>query len=260
MTSIADAVNDLAGTPRPVVCLDTCIFLDILRSVRRDNTQILEHTQKILQTIATAPDRLQIVITSLIRIEWMQKHSDVLNKETRQDLSDLDKRISTVHATWDSLGSPLPNRAPKYHDPSLPENLKSLAESLLSIAMELDEDPDCIRRALDRVKTKTRPSQGGAIKDSIHLEHFLELSRRLAARGFTEPRVFVSSNTSDFSLDSSKAGILHPDLVGDLSTAGLEFFPSLGPALRHVGLFGTRPAPAGGVPPAPPAGAPPTAP
>ena len=182
------------------------------------------------------------------------KHSDVLNKETRQDLSDLDKHISTVHATWDSLGSPLPNRAPKYHDPSLPENLKSW-QVVLSIAMELDGVPDCTRRARS-CENQDEAIAGWRIKDSIHLEHFLELSRRLAARGFTEPRVFVSSNTSDFSLDSSKAGILHPDLVGDLSTAGLEFFPSLGPALRHVGLFGTRPAPAGGVPPAPPAGAP----
>src|SRR5260370_22550332 len=108
MTSLADAVNDLAGTTRPVVCLDTCIFLDILRSLKRDNTQILDHTQIILQTIATAPDRLQIVITSLIRIEWTQNHSDVL-KETRQELPDLDKRIIRLHATWASLGSPLPN-------------------------------------------------------------------------------------------------------------------------------------------------------
>lgn len=251
MISIADAVNDLAGTPRPALCLDTCIFLDILRSMKRNNSQILENTQRILQTIATAPDRLQIVITSLVLIEWTQNHPDVLVKETRQELSDLDKRISRVHATWDSLGRPLPNRAPRYHDPQLPENLKSLAESLLSNAMELDEDPDCIRRAIDRVKTKTRPSQDGAIKDSIHLEHYLELSRRLAARGFTEPCVFVSSNTSDFSLDSNKADIPHPHLTGGLSAAGLEFFPSLGPALHHIGLFGTPPALAGGVPPAP---------
>jgi hypothetical protein len=251
MTSIADAVQDLAVTPRPVVCLDTCIFLDILRCIKRDKTEIVEHIRKILETIATAPDRLQTVITSLIRIEWMQNYPDVLIKETRQELSDLDKRISRVHATWNSLGSPLPNRAPRYHEPSLPENLKNLAESLLSNSMELAEDSDCIGRALDRVKSKTRPSKGGAIKDSIHLEHFLELSRRLAARGFTEPRVFVSSNTSDFSLDS-KADILHPELVSDLSAAGLEFFPSLGPALHHVGLFGTLPAPAvGAIPPAP---------
>src|SRR5207247_893240 len=98
MTSIADAVDDLAGTPRPVVCLDTCIFLDILRSMKRDNAQILEHAQMILQTIATAPDRLQIVITSLTRIEWTQNHTDVLIKETRHELSDLDRRISRVHA------------------------------------------------------------------------------------------------------------------------------------------------------------------
>jgi hypothetical protein len=238
MTSVANAVHDLAATPRPVVCLDTCIFLDILRSMKRDKTDILEHARRILETIATAPDRLQIVITSLIRIEWTQNHPDVLSKETTRELSDLDKRISRVHAIWNSLGSPLPNRAPRYHEPSLLANLRNLAESLLSNAMELDEDPECIRRALDRVKTKTRPSQGRAINDSIHLEHFLEVSRRLAAQGYAEPRVFVSSNTSDFSHEK-KADDPHPELVDDLATAGLEFFPSLGPALHHIGLFGT---------------------
>ena len=82
---------------------------------------------------------------------------------------------------------------------------------------------------LDRVKTKTRPSHSGAIKDSIHLEHFLNLSRLLTAAGFAEPRVFVSSNSSDFALDTSKPEDLHTDLVPELSAAGLEFFGSLGP-------------------------------
>ena len=70
MIRIADAVSNLLATPRPILCLDTCIFLDILRAMKRDKIQILEHAQKILQTIATDPDRIQIVITSLIRVEW----------------------------------------------------------------------------------------------------------------------------------------------------------------------------------------------
>ena len=42
-------------------------------------------------------------------------------------------------------------------------------------------------RAIDRVKQKRRPSHKKEIKDSIHLEHYLEISRQLHAAGYTQP-------------------------------------------------------------------------
>ena len=95
----------------------------------------------------------------------------------------------------------------------------------------LDRDPPCVQRALDRVLAKRRPGHDGKIKDAIHLEHYLELSRLLHAGGFPERRVFVSGNRADF-WDGPLPRI-HPSIAADLAGMGLEFFGDLRSAVRE---------------------------
>jgi hypothetical protein len=99
----------------------------------------------------------------------------------------------------------------------------------------LDRDEACVGRALDRVHGKARPSHGGMVKDSIHLEHYLELSRQLHAAGFPGRRVFVSANKADFWEAKNKSDI-HPDLEPQLRAVGLEFFGALEAALGSLGI------------------------
>ena len=100
------------------------------------------------------------------------------------------------------------------------------AGTVLGWAVVLDRDDPCVGRALDRVQSKVRPSHAGMVKDSIHLEHYLELCRQLHASGFPERRMLVSANKADFWEAKHKADI-HPDLEPQLSAVGLEFFGTL---------------------------------
>jgi hypothetical protein len=100
----------------------------------------------------------------------------------------------------------------------------------------LKEDRECVMRALHRVKWKRRPSHTKEIKDSIHLENYLELARRLRASGYLEPILFVSTNKKDFwAADKPDP---HPDLAEELADAGLEFIGELPIALRRLGIIG----------------------
>lgn len=99
-------------------------------------------------------------------------------------------------------------------------------------ACVLDRDPACVQLALDRVFAKRRPSHDGQVKDSIHLEHYLELSRLLQAGGFAERRVFVSGNRSDF-WDGPLPRI-HTSIEPDLIAVGLEFFGDLRSAVGSL--------------------------
>src|SRR5947209_2948721 len=76
--------------------------------------------------------------------------------------------------------------------------LAALAGTILGSAAAPDRDEASVCRALDRVHNKVRPSHAGMLKDSIHLEHYLDLSRQLHASGFPRRRVFVSANKADF--------------------------------------------------------------
>jgi hypothetical protein len=84
------------------------------------------------------------------------------------------------------------------------------------------------------VQNKVRPSHAGMVKDAIHLEHYLELSRRLHTAGYPR-RVFVSANKADFWEAKNKSGV-HPDLAPQLAAVGLEFYGVLESALGSLGI------------------------
>ncbi len=82
---------------------------------------------------------------------------------------------------------------------------------------------------------KRRPSHGKEIKDSIHLEHYLEFCCQLRQANFAPRCVFVSSNKSDFWKDK-ETPIIHPDLDDDLQSVGLEFYGKLEAAVGQLGI------------------------
>jgi hypothetical protein len=67
--------------------------------------------------------------------------------------------------------------------------------------------------------------KGTGAKDSVIVEHAIELSNQLRVGGFAQPCVFVSSNTSDFASPSSTA--VHPHLAADFTAAQLSYAISL---------------------------------
>jgi hypothetical protein len=172
--------------------------------------------------------------------EWFQRKDDV-RKEATKWLVNTDRQIQGIHEAWVRLGQPLTQQVPTYNDPKLVDDLTSLAESFMRGAMVLKEDQVCVMRAVQRVKRKKRPSHTNEIKDSIHFEHYLELSRKLHDSAYGQPVIFVSSNSSDFWADKNKPNQPHPELTHDLTAANLMFFGRLALALTHLGILGAAP-------------------
>jgi hypothetical protein len=243
MTSFADAVSELVGNPRPVLALDTCVLLDVIRAGMRAQTDVIAQSRKLSEIVITDPTRVQLVVTSLVVLEWGQ-NKDQVGQELTTWLAETDKRLIDIHKTWDRVGIPKLTQAPTYLEPLLVEALTSLGESLIQSAIVLDEDHNCVIRALDRVKQKRRPSHKREIKDSIHLEHYLELARQLNAVGFAQPVIFVSTNGADFWADTNTPQSPHVELRVDLKAAALLFYGRLDYALRHLQIIpGNPPAP-----------------
>ncbi len=250
MKSIAALVAELAAAPRPVLCLDTCVFLDIITTGNRGLTDLVEVNRRLSDILVTTPDRIQLVVTSLVLREWVQRRDDVRDEVTKW-LAYTDRQIFEIHRAWERLGRPLATPRFTYHDPDLVNRLTTLAESLLRSSAVLHEDTTCVMRALQRVKWKNRPSHNKQIKDSIHLETYLELSRKVRDAGYGQPVIFASTNSSDFWEDKNTPERPHAELVDDLATADVVFFGRLPLALRHLGLLGPAATPF-----APPAGGP----
>ena len=230
--NIAEAAFFLRVNPCPIICLDTCDFLDVIRSLEEDENPQALLARRLIKTLNAEPDRVKLVITSLVEHEWRQ-NVEASRKRAFAYLQETDQRIrrvldSCIHVDIQSAGPSIDlARLP------LVQGLVVLAESLMNRAMIMEQDDSCIQRALSRVMDRRRPSHKGAIKDSIHLEHYLELSRQLSQAVFTEPIIFVSANKTDF-WDGPPQ--IHRDLKDELDAAGLQFFGKLDAALGRLGI------------------------
>jgi hypothetical protein len=224
MPTLAVVAADLLAHPRPVLCLDTCELLMAVQCLPQRRVVHIEALNLIRTFLAATPDRLQVILTELVPHEWGQNIAEVQQKAERF-LIQADEDSLLVHGIWSHLGSPLASTPSAHAATVLVNELTALAQAVMAQACVLDRDPPCVQRALDRVLAKRRPSHDGRVKDSIHLEHYLELSRLLHAGGFVERRVFVSGNRSDFW--DGPLPHMQASIAPDLAAVGLEFFGDL---------------------------------
>jgi len=234
MPALAVVAADLLAHPRPILCLDTCDLLDIIQCVAEGKAGRLERVRRLVDALKGNADRVQLVVSYLVPVEWGQNRAAVV-AEVERKTRRVDEDINEIHVAWKHIGPSVPGPPPTYSGGGLHTALAALADAVLGWAVVLDRDEPCGGRALDRVQNKSRPSHGGMVKDSIHLEHYLELCRQLHASGFPERRVFVSANKTDFWEAKYKPDI-HPDLAPQLAAVGLEFFGTLEAALGSLGI------------------------
>ena len=231
--SIEELVAELLARPRPVLCLDTCDLIDVIRGVlNRD----LSHSRSFIR-IETALNLnatdIQVVITYLVKHEWEQNAERERNR-IQSELRSLAKQFLLIgDARSHCRLSPL--IVPDLDGPRIVDGLVDLVQRVIDWAAVLEVDRPSVDLALGRVMAKKRPSHKNQIKDSIHLEHYLTLARQLRSSDFTMPCLFVSGNKADFWAEGGKPRI-YPDLEHDLDSAGLTFFARLEEAVRRLGI------------------------
>jgi hypothetical protein len=237
-TSIAQVVTAFAANPLPVLILDTCVLLDVVRAPARvGGVNTVLAARELLANAQPPGNRIYLAVTEVVATEWRSNLT-----ETRRDAEAGASNFLTVNDLVPQLNY-LPLFTPAGIPPGLAfaaglaGQLEQLSSDLLGSAACLARDADCLSRALDRVLNQTRPAhkKGKGVKDAIILEHALELSRRLGSV-FAASRYFVSSNTNDFA--DSPLSRLHPNLRSDFATASLEYAPSLSDAVTQLRTSG----------------------
>jgi hypothetical protein len=221
MTLIADTVSAITGAPAPVVFLDSCVLLDIVRAPLRNAASEVRVGNQFLASVRKVPATVYLVVGSPTPTEW--------NDHIDEAVRDCTTALNSCNAVADVCGhlavpgvATLPPAAL-----GLPDMLRQLSADLLAAAICLDHDGGALGRAVDRVVASLLPARksGRGAKDAVILEHALETTRQLRAVGFAGPCVFASSNTSDFAAPTSMA--LHPLLVPDFAPLALLYAASL---------------------------------
>ena len=224
----------LLAQPRPVLCLDTCELLSAVQCLRQDQAIHIEALAVLLTSMVSTPNSVLVVITDLVVHEWGQNLPGVPGK-AHEFPTRIDHESGIVHDAWLHLGPALTTTPSTHALSPLIAELTKLAQDVIDLACILERESVCVDRALGRVLSQSRPSHEGSIKDSIHLEHYLELATQLHASGFTDRRVFVSANKKDF-WESNPPTRIHHTLAPEFAAVGLEFFGDLRSAVGSLQL------------------------
>lgn len=232
MPSIPDVVARLVTAGAPVLFLDTCSILDVIRAPVRPLKNCVEAAIELLELACESPVRCSIVIGSFVPKEWNSHASRVLD-ELERHLERMESQATHFHDLCGHLGVSVSFGRPGYRGSGLSQRLYDLSQQFLGTAITLDRHPDTEQRAYDRVAINPRrPCHKGAeLKDCTIFEECLEVCRQLQSSGFTSKKVYCTSNTNDY---CGPHATPHPDIDADCSSVDLIFATTLNWALSVV--------------------------
>jgi hypothetical protein len=232
MPSIADAVAQVQAAGLPVLFVDTCSLVDVIRTPLRP-TELpgcIEAASELLDLVTAQPLRCILITASFVPGEWLA-HAGHVADDLRAYFAQIDEEASRLHGFCGLVGITPPFPKPEYSMLPLADRLHDLSRRLLNSALRLDQDHDCIIRAHGRASMYRPPSTKGEVKDSTIIEECLEVSRRLQATGFPRKLLFCTSNKRDYCEAGSR---LHPSLAVEFGAAGLGFATSLPWAVSEI--------------------------
>jgi hypothetical protein len=225
MTLIADIAHDITASPAPVLFLDTCILLDVVRAPLRSKPDEVRFAQLFLTSVQKNPKTIHLLVPSPVQPEW-----DTHIQERVNECATAVNACNAVAAICGHLALPVVAALPA-GVLTMPTLLRQLSTDLLAACVTIDNDGLALARAVDRIiacrHPVKQPHSKGA-KDSVILEHVVETTAQLRSAGFAEICIFVSSNTGDFANPGSTN--LHTQLAASFNLVSLRYAVSLADA------------------------------
>src|SRR5262249_46464798 len=137
MPSVVDVVSTASAAGVPILFLDTCVLLDIIRAPFRNLPQCVEGAVRLEGLSAATPPACTIVVASFVPGEWA-KHDGDTTEELRRHLHNLDEHARQFHEACAHLSLTVPFAQAAYGSLPLAGELSSLSHRLLGRALVID--------------------------------------------------------------------------------------------------------------------------
>ncbi len=212
----------------PVLYLDTCVVLDILRDPARSDVRVHDHESSLaLLSTAQSGTVLEVLAAEQASLEFRENVEQV-QREARRSLVRRMREIRKLNELSALYGRSRPIDLAHWsnHD----KRARKEAERRLQVSATLRETSDAVPNSFLRLNQARSPARRGKqfMKDCVILETCLEHLRSLRQKGRTATALFVSSNTSDCAADDKAT------IKDEFESLSLEYAPSMGAAR---GLF-----------------------
>jgi hypothetical protein len=151
MTLIADIARDIAANPAPVLFLDTCVLLDVVRAPLRSKPDEVRGAQLLLGSVQKSPQMIHLLVPSPVPLEW-NTHIQERDDECTTAVNACD----AVSAICGHLALPVVAALPK-GVLDMPRLLRELSTDLLAACVTIDIDGLASARAVDRIIASRHP-------------------------------------------------------------------------------------------------------
>jgi hypothetical protein len=236
----------IVAQPAPLLFLDTCALLDVLRVASERETapdRLVAAAEKIALKAGSSPPELWVVSGAILDVEWGDNKQSVFDSVTAH-IARVDRSLVKLHAALravlpisETIGADDPAtsvfpQVPQIGRFALPERLVEICEKVLASVVRLHPDAEIQQAAYSRSMKGLKPAAIGKREhpDCQIIETCFALCRALRSSGFSKASVFVSSNRRDF-YGEGRPLRPHEDMAGECSAVDLSFAVALDHAL-----------------------------
>lgn len=232
--SLTPAVQrQLIAAARPVLMIDTCSVLDIMRDVTRETSSpaSLEAAIMLVTAAEAAAPSMLVLMSDQVRRE-LTAHESPVEAEAIAKLLKFEKQIKRVHDTAVVFGAT--GTLTTTHLSNHVASAKAVFGRWKAVALTVTESSAAISKAYLRVAMGTAPASPGnqSMKDCAILESYLEAMSQLRAGGYAGKAVLLSSNTADY----GKVGAVRSPIDVDLAALAVEFATDFAFAKHSLGV------------------------
>lgn len=226
-------VTELSNADLPILLLDTCAILDVVRTPVRNQlrTRDINAIHTLIHRVIHQPPEVSFVISKQV-VDEFQEHIERVENETRDLLRETGEEFTAILERMQALSphSSIPDSIDLL-SLGFPIQGRNLAEQIVKASYVLTDDSDAVSRAWDRVRRAKPPATRSkqSMKDCVIAESCLSLASSLRASGFSRNMVFTTSNLKDYQQGNRS---LHPELREDFDSVSLEYAPNWS-AARH---------------------------
>ncbi len=223
------------SSPTPLLLLDTCMLLDIIRAPVRENigTHDVAAILTLIARNSAAPQILNFAVTQQV-IEEYKNHVDEVEKETRylldKFINQTNDMLSAVMAFNTGISLPAPLQMATQ---DIATSLRAIADGILQRCLTIPHTIDDSHLALGRVQQAKPPATRAkqSVKDCLIIVGVFRYVSAERATGVLGKAVFASSNTSDYHQGYRS---LHPVLRAEFDSYGLGFASSWSAARYEI--------------------------
>ena len=216
----------------PVLCIDTCSILDIMRDPTREGARPHERQAAIDLVAHAEAGRLVCLVAQQVSTEFADHDLSVQDEATRK-LAKLRLQIEQVNKIATIYGAP--STVSFHHLDDHVVRARAVVERWLSQLDLVTPSSAAPGKAFARMNAGIAPAKRGkeSSKDCLVYETYLEAASELRAKSLTTPIVFLSSNTNEY-LEQRR--IVKPETLAEFSPLAISYSPNMAAAKNELGF------------------------